>query len=50
MDSPVSGYDYQRNSDQILEVTRNLMEADEKTKVGYSKQFQVQHIDPQVTE
>ena len=26
------------------------MEADEKTKVGYSKQFQVQNLDPQATE
>jgi hypothetical protein len=26
------------------------MEVDEKTKVGYSEQFQVQNLDPQVTE
>jgi len=26
------------------------MEAGENTKVGYSEQFQVQHLDPQATE
>lgn len=31
-------------------VTKNLMEVEEKTKVEYSEQFQVQHFDPQATE
>lgn len=49
-DSRVSEWDYQRNLDQMLGVTRSLMEVDEKTKVGYLEQIQVQHLDPQATE
>lgn len=50
VDTQVPRWDYQRNSDQILVVTRDLMEVGEKTKVECSEQFQVQHLYPQAIE